>query len=131
MKKGYCQYLEDLGIPIEEYRIYTDRLDKRNRRWRKQRRKYGFDDRETWSLDEQFIQWIYTRFKMYKEIAGEIVNLEYYKFQYIDKEVTQLEAIDIILKACEDYLKTDFLDRKMISADIGKLLIEVMPAMWW
>ena len=128
-----CKYLDDLNIPITEYgtNFINEYEDSRRRKWRRQRTKYGFDERETWNLDTQFIEWIYTRFKMYKEIAGNYIDLDIHEFHYIDKEITQKEAIDIILASCEDYFKAKFHNRKMLSPEIGRLLIEVMPAMWW
>ena len=127
-----CKYLDDLNIPITEYgtNFINCYKDKRGRKWRRQRTKYGFDERETWNLDSQFIEWIYTRFKMYKEIA--CVDLTFHKFKYLGKEITQGEAIDIILQACEDYIKQGDTGFKTFpSPIIGDLLFKIMPAMWW
>ena len=126
-----CKYLDDLNIPITDYgtNFCNQNTDNRARKWRRQRTKYGFDERETWSIDELFVEWIYTRFKMFKEIS--CVDLTFYKFHYIDKEITQEEAIDIILASCEDYLKTSFTERKFLSDEVCTLIFKVMPAMWW
>ena len=132
-KNGYvhCKYLDELGIPLtKQHTNFCDKTDDRWNRWKKQRKKYGFDDRETWNLDRMFVEWIYTRFKMYKEIGGKIVNLSYHKFQYKDREVTQEQAIDIIIEACKNYL-LEIETEDALSPEIYKLLGEIMPAMWW
>ena len=131
-KNGYvhCKYLDELGIPLKkQHTNFCDKTDDRWNRWKKQRKKYGFDDRETWNLDQMFVEWIYTRFKMYKEIGGKIVDLSYHKFQYKDREVTQEQAIDIIIEACKNYLLE--IETEILSPEIYKLLGEIMPAMWW
>lgn len=56
-KYGYDRhyYLERLEIPIEKCGTnFCDKKDKRYRKWMKERKKYGFDSRETWSLDSSF-----------------------------------------------------------------------------
>lgn len=132
-KNGYvhCKYLDELGIPLtEQHTNFCSKKDKRWKEWKKQQRDYGFDDRETWNLDKMFVEWIYTRFRMYKEIGGKIVNLSYHKFQYKEREVTQEQAIDIIIEACKNYL-LEIETEDALSPEIYKLLGEIMPAMWW
>ena len=75
-----------------------------------------------------FVEWIYTRFKMYKEIGGQVINLSFHKFDYNDKKITQEEAIDIILEACEHCLIS--LDDSL-PEEIYILIGRVMPEMWW
>ena len=133
-----CKYLDELGIKIEKYGTnFTDEEDKRSNEWKQQRELYGFDERETWNLNEIFIQWIYTRVKMYKEIS--CVNTEYHKITYQDKEITQGEAIDRILELAKEILQNDFYstDIKVIemiynnSREICDLWKEILPLMWW
>lgn len=135
-EKGYkhCKYLDDLGIPVTRYGgNYTDNTDSRWGFWENQRKQYGFDERETWSLDWALTEWIYTRFKMYKEFAGDIVDLNWHKFDYEGKQITQGEAINTIIKACEKVLKSDGVwdDDGTLPKNIYVLLGEIMPAMWW
>ena len=55
-----CKYLDDLGIPINEYGTnFMSNDDPREKGWSKERKEYGFDNRETWNLDRIFIEWIY------------------------------------------------------------------------
>lgn len=37
---------------------------------RKQRKEWGFDARETFSLDGTFYEWLYERLRVYKEVGG-------------------------------------------------------------
>lgn len=50
--------------------------DVRHRKFRKQRKKRGFDDTETWSLDTTFAQFMAPRLKRYIEVADEVILLE-------------------------------------------------------
>lgn len=133
-----CKYLDDLGLEIEKYGTnFIDDNDKRKDNWEKQRETYGFDERETWNLNEIFIQWIYTRVMMYKEVS--YVELNYHKIKYKDKEITQGEAIDKLLELAKEILQNDFysLDNKVVemiynnSREICDLWKEIMPLMWW
>lgn len=131
-----CKYLDDLGIPIEKYGTnFISDDDTRKERWDKQKEEYGFDDRETWNLDIMFIEWIYTRVKMYKEVN--VINTEYHKIPYNDTEITQEEAMDKILELAKEILQSSsscYDDGAMIynnSREICDLWKEVLPHMWW
>lgn len=124
------KYLNDIGISSTDCCIFNTRDEDykspRLDRFLKQRTKYGFDERETWSLDYTLATWLYSHLMMYKEIGGEIINLTFYSFDVpvlydlsenekvytrngncykFQKEVienhTEIECIDL---AC-DYLK--------------------------
>ena len=133
-----CKYLDDLGIPINEYGTnFMEDTDPRAESWAKEREEYGFDNRETWNLNSIFIEWIYTRVLMYKEYS--IVNLDYHKFPYKNSKITQGEAIDKILElAKEILLLRDYLwdeeKEKIVynnQREICDLWKEILPAMWW
>lgn len=133
-----CKYLDDLGLKIEEYGTnFMSVDDPREEKWAKEREEYGFDNRETWNLDRIFIEWIYTRVKMYKEYS--IVDTSFYKVPYKEKEITQGEAMDKILELAEESLKSEWYcwDEKineMIynnSREICDLWKEILPFMWW
>lgn len=115
----------------------------RIQRWKKQRKKYGFDDRETWALNSTFVEWLYSHLKMYLKIGGKIVNLDFHKLEFEGKEYTQKEAIKKILKACKYYFRINGYI-KDIPSDIEKenkadenmqeairLFAALFPAMWW
>ena len=133
--KGYVHNkdLDALGIPLEnQHTNFFDNTDERWDYWMKEREEYGFDIRETWSLDHMFVEWVYTRFKRFKDVT--IINTSYHKFHFRGKEITQEEAIDAVCEECAKYLKTDFVDRKsdkLFPTDIMLLLNDLLPAMWW
>lgn len=133
-----CKYLDDLGIPINEYGTnFMPDDDFRASLWAEEREEYGFDNRETWNLNSIFIEWIYTRVLMYKEYS--IVDLNYHKFPYKDSEITQGEAIDKILELAKEILLLgDYLwdteKEKIVynnQREICDLWKEILPAMWW
>ena len=99
-----------------------------------QRRIRGWSDDETWNLDCEFIKWVNSRFKKYKEKASKIVDLEFHKFEYEGKEYTQLELIDKVIKLSNEYIDTDLLSEDKLDPikdeifDIFKLIFWTM---WW
>mgnify|MGYP007069856396 CR=1 FL=1 len=135
------KYFDDLGIKPHKYGVNfttTDEKKKRLKKWKKERKLYGFDSRETWNLDTVFAEWLYTRCTMYLEEADKIVNLEYHKVTYKDKEYTQKEAIEKIRKWALYYVKNKYsVDsekekkayEKLIKA--SELWALIVPYMWW
>ena len=107
---------------------------KRNIKYWFQRRTRGWSDDEIWNLDCEFIKWVNSRFKKYKEEAGKIVDLEFRKFQYEGKEYTQLELIDKVIKLSNEYIGTNLLSKDKLNSikdeifDIFKLIFWTM---WW
>lgn len=99
-----------------------------------QRRTRGWSDDETWNLDCEFIKWVNSRFKKYKEKASKIVDLEFHRFEYEGKEYTQLELIDKVIKLSNEYIDTNLLSEDKLNSikdeifDIFKLIFWTM---WW
>lgn len=99
-----------------------------------QRRTRGWSDDETWNLDCEFIKWVNSRFKKYKEKASKIVDLEFHRFEYEGKEYTQLELIDKVIKLSNEYIDTNLLSEYKLNSikdeifDIFKL---IFWEMWW
>lgn len=114
-------------------------IAKRNIKYWLQRRTRGWSDDETWNLDYEFIHWINSRFKKYKEQASNVVNLNYHKFQYQNKSYTQLQLIDKVINITDEMLTNDYWSllysnpdkiekNKNEVFDIFKIIYEVM---WW
>lgn len=111
----------------------------RNIKYWFQRRTRGWSDDETWNLNYEFILWLNSRFKKYREQAIKMVDLEYYKFEYKDKIYTQLQVIDRIIELTDYIINNDYYE--MMWSDIERL--EAMKneifdlfkmsfgAMWW
>ena len=149
------KYLNDIGIKEDETCIpnSADTSDERMPRFLEQREKYGFDERETWSLEFTFACWLYEHLMMYLEIADNTINLSFHKFKIpviqeqnkeFDyetvkdnikyEETTQKECIEL----CIDYLKKYFeTNREMDERSDAYLRIAIeifsiiSPAMWW
>lgn len=126
------KYLNDLGVKSDEICIFnTENKDDNAERWQRfqeERKEHTFDSRETWSMDYTSATWVYEHLKMYKDLAGKIVNLHRYHFsvpvlyeipdigkRYSNgflnayyKEVVERktleEAIDLILEYLEYYI---------------------------
>ena len=128
------KYLDDIE---EDYSwVWEPEGSERDELFEKEREIYGFDSRETWSLDYVFYMWLYERLKMYIEYAGEIVNLNFHKFVYKEKEYTQLELINMMIERLESYFKKEDLfvsseEEYEPIKEIGEIWALVLPAMWW
>lgn len=140
------KYLDDLGIPIDEYGTnFVSDTDERNETWSKERETYGFDSRECWNLDATFIHWLYSHLMMYCEDAA--IDFNYHKFTFDGKEYTQKEAIEFILcrlrnnltyKNTDEYRNADVLKRIEIekNSDHGvydaiRMWAEIYGSCWW
>ena len=111
----------------------------RNIKYWFQRRTRGWSDDETWNLNYEFILWLNSRFKKYREQAIKVVDLEYYKFEYKNKTYTQLQVIDRIIELTDyiidnDYYKMMWSDIKHLEAmknEIFDLFKISFDAIWW
>ena len=107
--------------------------------WRfwKQRWQYGFDQRETYALNDTFYCWLYERLRMYVDTASKIIDLEYHRFIWKGKEYTQIDLIKELLTHLEFYFKSseDCIllneEEEKIILEIGEIWAILLPAMWW
>ncbi len=133
------KYFDDLGFKPNQYGVnFIAKREKRKRlkQWKNERKLYGFDSRETWCLDSMFAEWLYTRCTMYLEKASEVVNLDYYKFNFRGKEYTQREAIERIRQWSLYYVKNRYesgREEKAVKAltAASELWTIILPYMWW
>jgi len=130
------KYLDDIDVKDRPDLWCKD--DKRQMKWHEQQEKYGFDSREIWSLDYTFYLWLYERLMMYKEIAGQIVNLDESHITYEDKEYTELELITELLKRLQYRLKPpkcdwEFPDQEHYKYvhDIPYIFAVLLPTLWY
>lgn len=137
---GYVRnkYLEDLGLkPRECGTNFCQKGDPRWDIWKKQRKDYGFDERETWCLDNIFYEWLYSRLQMYLDSA--IVNLTFHKFEYTPTgesepiTVTQGEAIEIVRDEAKRMILQDEWGEnyKAFDENIMILFCRILPSLWW
>ena len=101
-----------------------------------QRRIRGWDDRETWALNYEFIVWLNTRTKKYLELADKIIDLDYHIFTYKGFRYSQRYIITKIIELTDEYLKIcekDMFDERLenIVKTTFDLFHLVYWAMWW
>lgn len=117
--------------------------DSRKKVWKKERKEYGFDSRETWSMDFTLACWIYEHFKWFLDNAPIDLTLHKLDIEVVVNEnddslktevqkVSQKEAIEYVLRYFEYYFRqccTDIEDQYYICA--MRIVTELMPFMWW
>lgn len=119
------KYLNKIGIESDNPCVFNTENTKNIKRYKKERKKYGFDTRETWSMDFTSATWLYEHLKVFKK--ANICDLEYHKFNIpvlyglakseidendpyrrytkeVIEEHTQGEAIDLMIRYLEQYL---------------------------
>ena len=121
-------------------------IDKKRRskkHFTKQRRKYRFDERETWEMGTTSLIWLYEHIKMYLDIGGRFVDLNYplsdeIKKEFSDKENldfnTQKEVLDYICDLIEkwDKISYDIIEEPWeLAKQAIRLYAIILPAMWW
>lgn len=129
------KYLDEIGVSDRPDTWCENEEDPREERWKIERETYGFDSRETWSLDFSFYLWLYERVKMYRDIAIDVVDLTFHNFDYENEKYSQLELIDLLLQKLEFRLSSDYNDfdeaHVKESYKIAEIWGLILPAMWW
>lgn len=122
------KYLDDIG-----YVSITEVDD--HKEFKKQREIYGFDARETWDMRTSFYEWLYERLMMFVEVGGEVVNLNFHKFEYNGATYTQIELINKILELIRFYFSDEYDDYDeehiLKTSEICNMWSIIIPAMWW
>ncbi len=119
-----------------------DKDDKRIKLFMKQRKKYRFDERETWSLDYTSVVWLYEHIRMYLDIGGDTIDLERPlpadMKKDIEKEADGLKTQkDVLEYICELIEKWDKENSKNVekgwkyAQKAIRLYAVILPAMWW
>lgn len=127
------KYLEELKLNGMPYIYEIDKNKERQKIFEKQKEEFGFDERETWSLDNTFVIWLYERLSMYKKTAD--VDLEVGKFEHNGNTYNHIEIINEMLKLCKEILEnTSSIDDDLYFSTMKKLT-ELWSlsicAMWW
>lgn len=94
------KYLDDFGIKRERYGSNFIKDNKLQRFI--ERRKYGFDYRETVNMDLIFAEWLYSRLTMLIEQTMD--DLTFNTVDFEGKTYTIEQAIHRILNATKDYI---------------------------
>lgn len=134
------KYIDDLGIKKKETPQGWSGSQGRRKQWQCQRKMYGFDYRETFSLDYTFLLWAYERLMMFNEVN--IVDTSYHKFEFEDKEMTLQDCIDFIINVFKYELTKDdvknfelTMDERLSThkryEDSLKIFAMILPYLWW
>lgn len=117
--------------------MYRGQSIPRRFKWWVERRIYGFDETETWSLDYTMIQLLYERVRRYKRVASKAIHMNQ---TVAVRQVmhTQEEWIDILLILMKQYLDDDFDNDKdgyhiehYTKQMIWDIWSALHPLMWW
>lgn len=120
------KYLDDIGIKINDYGSNFIKDRKIQRFF--ERRKYGFDFRETINMDIMFAEWLYSRLMMLKEQT--IDDLSFRSVEFEGEKYTIEQAINQILNITKDYLYhyevIDMDGNKQVSQKKAEVITEEM-----
>lgn len=153
------KYLEEIGEKHFAERTITDIYDRRytlthpfkiikevissKRNYRKSLKKYGFNIKETWSLDASFYFWLYERLRGYLDVASDVVDLSYYKFNYGGEQHTQESLIRLLVSKLETMIKlhneagsklglgVHLMNEEELIKEICDIWCILLPVMWW
>lgn len=126
-------YLDKAGATYRPDKITPKHLRTRFRHWN-QRRKYGFDDRETWDMDKTFYNWLYEHLMMFNDVT--IADLEKSnQYKYRESSYTTAQLVDILLTYLRTAITKDYdlctpAEREQID-DIPKIWAIIIREMWW
>jgi len=95
---------------------------------------------EVYDFDIVLACYLLERMKQYRQDATKVVDLNYSKFTYNDKEYSQLELIDMIIEKLEFYFtKIDYSinsfeqdqEHNKAAQEAIRMIAEIFPALWW
>jgi len=113
-----------LGIPNICFSL-TEKDDKRDKKYSKQRIKRGFDDSETWSVGDTIINFAIPRLERYIEIVKDFLEEK----EFTEKCETVLKSFKLLSR---DNGTRIFTDEERIIVDKGlKLFGEIFEGLWW
>lgn len=129
---SHRQYLEELNYSSIEKQTKNDSR-RQKKRWKKERKKYGFDQRDTWNMDTTMIELLYERIRMYLEVT--IVDLDYHKILINGTEKTLRYWLRVLLVLCAEFLTEDEdyskIDDGTLSRKIWSIWAELVAYVWW
>lgn len=97
-------YLEEIGLPRRQCGTNFTRSTKV---MKKERKKYGFDRRDTYVLGDTFAQWLYEHLRMYLDVADPVIDLDCELTPIIcaGRRCTIREAVQSVLRPLRKYLE--------------------------
>lgn len=123
-------YLDKMNLTNREDRWNTA---EKQRDWKRQRDKYGFDERETWDICHSFYCWLYERLQYYVEHA-EPIDLDYRHVFYDGNFHSEKYILNILIKRLAEILKIYYDDSEATqekAREINAMFIAVLPTLYW
>jgi hypothetical protein len=129
--------------------LNIDDSKERQKRFKKERKTYGFDSRETWAMDYTLATWLYEHLSWYRDNAP--IDMTMYKFQVPawnkkkkrpckKKTMTldQGQCIDTIIENLKFYIKNESAPGPKVRVEAQErlqyalhLLAEIIGTLWW
>ena len=91
------KYIQDLGIDFKDTPQGFSLNEKKAKEYAEQRKVYGFDARNTYSLDLTIKLYLYENLCMYNEVNK--IDTSYHKYQFKGEEITLQDCIDRMLES--------------------------------
>lgn len=126
---GHKHYYEkEIGVNKDSYFWQeSEKKDDRYEQWKEQRKKYGFDARETWSLDGTLATYIYPRLCMFRDIAS-----GYPRGETEESWLKKLDEMIFAFRVALTHWNVDYTDEEWERARQGRLLFaEWYHDLWW
>ena len=114
-----------IGVPNICFSL-TDIDDEREKKYKKQRKKRGFDDSETWSLTDTIARFIIPRMERFMKVSYPVI-----KFSKKEKKMHR-EFLDALKLLVRDEGSRDFTDEeyKLVRKGI-KHFHKIFDGLWW
>lgn len=107
MKHKWLENIDVSSYPDNHFRVKSIKEFIQHIKYIIKKRKTGVDSRDCWSLDTWYYEWLYEHIKQYIHDAKDIVDLEYNKFEYDNREYTQLELMNLLCQELIRIIKWD------------------------
>ena len=131
-------FLKEIGIKSTDFYQNWGRIDDRQAEWQKDQKKYGFDERATWCLDDEIKRFIYERIVFFQRYAPKEPEEFASKLVFKKKEYTFEEYLDEIIDGLRLDLTLDEFslvrEEKATKAKIGNalpMLLTHIECLWW
>lgn len=128
------RYLEDIGVELTNIpENWCPPDDERTPQWEMQREMYGFDERDTWSLDYTIALLFYERLRMYNDVN--IIDTSSRKFDYKGETLSMQDCIDRMLEGLEVRLNDDdfsySIEKYNKVTEVYEILALCHGSLWW
>lgn len=131
------KYLSELGIKRKDFPWNWNKNDSRQKKWARERKVYGFDERDTWSLDHTLSLMIYERLRWFRQHSPVEMDAKgvAHSYEYKGEEFTLGEMID---KALSGFKMSITLNKHEITENNSKKIEEAWAilgiihcSLWW